>query len=382
MSRYPCLFLGVWAFVTVSLMAQQPTPSPGTSLAPYSRNIVPWRHFGPEPGDRPQPSNIAPLAEARPAASAAPDDSTQPATSANDPSSSTSALNPSTADQPAAPAPEISLASTVASLATDYGKREQERSAHRQELEAAAHNDPTLQALTEIQSTRLLLEGEQDRMQSSEQLAQSFTGLATRLQTHVYQVRTLLQTRKREAEQADAEIARVNSELPDLSLALRNLAMLPATRENDEFMKHLSDRLDHVEEILRNDRERSQQAHLQVNGLETDEQQLTEASRRARAKSVAFSQASQGAKLNQDLLANRLEFSVARKRAGDELANTSQALETSVTMRAAPTVQQAALGGVQPQTPDRISQQVETLRVCIRRTGDVTACRASGTEQP
>jgi len=105
------------------------------------------------------------------------------------------------------------------------------------------------------------------------------------------------------------------------------------------------------------------------------------ASGEARAKAGSFAQASQDAKVAEGLLADRLEFSVQRKRASDELSDTAKTLETSVSMHGHAPVPQTA-PGYPVQTPETASQPVDGLRDCIRRTGDVAACRAAGGGQP
>ena len=214
-------------------------------------------------------------------------------------------------------------------------------------------------------------------MNSSERLSQAFTALAAKVQSQAYQVRVWLKARRRTADQADAEIARVGAEIPDLNLALHNVAMLPASTENDEFLKQLDDWLRHREGILKTDQERSRQAHLQIKALEADEQELDRASQRARLKAVAFAQASQDAKLNQDLLANRLEFSTEHERAADELVNTRQLLQTPLGISGNAGIPEAALGGGLPEPTEKPVQQGDTLRECIRHTNDVAACRVA-----
>jgi hypothetical protein len=271
------------------------------------------------------------------------------------------------------------VAETVASLSDAYEKRQQEREARREELQAAGHDDPTVQAVADIENTKLLLEGEQDRMQSSDELSKSLSDLATKLDSDSANLRSLLSARRQTAAKAEAEMARMKADTQEMSLALKNLAMLPSSSENDEFMQHLSDRLNHLDETLRIDEKRSQQAQLQLRALEADQRQLDQASRQARARAVAFDTASRDAKVNQDLLVNRLEFSVARKRADEELSNVGSVLKSSLSLRSSSAIQEAALGDAQSRgavaKADRRS--VDDLRDCIRRTGDVSECRAS-----
>ena len=281
----------------------------------------------------------------------------------------------------ASAAPEINAASKVASLSEDYAKREHERDARRQELEAAVHNDPTVQAVADIENTRLLLEGEQDRMKSSGQLSQAFSDLAAKLQSDTERVKALLEARRKSAERAHAEIARIEAEAPELNLALKNLALLPAAGDSDNLMRSLSAELDQDDQTLKIDEQRSQEDRSEIRGLEADEQELVSASGEARAKAGSFAQASQDAKVAEGLLADRLEFSVQRKRASDELSDTAKTLETSVSMHGHAPVPQTAPGDP-VQTPETASQPVDGLRDCIRRTGDVAACRAAGGGQP
>lgn len=371
------LMLAALPIVALPLAAQSPAPAETAELTHHPRLIVPWRHFGPQPADSGQnPSNPPPVEiqqTSDPAPGARPDHPDQPAPS------SASADSPTDTSTLTSATPELTAASRVAALSTDYAKREEDRNARRQELEAAVHNDPTVQAVADIQTTRLLLEGEQDRMQSSGQLSQAFSDLATKLQSDTERVRALLEARRQSAQQADAEIARINAAAPDISLALKNLALLPAGGENDELMRSLAGKLDQDDQALKIDQQRSQEDRVEMKGLEADEQELVWASEQARAKAASFAQASQDAKVKEDLLADHLEFSVQRKRASDELSDSSKILETSVSTRGPSPAQQTALGD-QPQPT--ASEPIDSLRDCIRRTGDVAACRAAGGGQP
>lgn len=411
MNRHLLLLVAALSLVALPLEAQSSPPSETAEQTHHPRVIVPWRHFGPQPADSQLTSNIPQPPETQPARDQTPNftpdqssgglqnQSSTPGPGPDEASQPEPARTPATGDSPtdasasASATPELTAASRVAALSADYVKREQDRNARRQELEAAAHNDPTVQALADIQTTRLLLEGEQDRMQSSGQLSQAFSDLATKLQSDTERVKALLDTRRKSAEQADAEIARINAEAPDLNLALKNLALLPGGGESDELMRSLAGQLNQDDQTLKIDQQRGQEDRAEIKGLEADEQELIQASGQAKAKAASFAQASQDAKVNQDLLADRLEFSVQRKRASDELSDTTKTLETSVSMRGHPPVQQTAPQtgpGDQSQTsaqtttrtPDAASQPIDGLRDCIRRTGDVAACRVAGGGQP
>lgn len=451
MNRRLLLVSAAVALMALPLAAQSPPTSETAEPTHRPRVIVPWRHFGtPQPAEsqtaanipQPQPSGVQPTAS--PASSVAPasvtsdrsgatgDDQGSGTGPADDPSgrpsdqapdagnssvapSSSGGTSDSTADAStaASASPEETAASRVEELSADYAKREQNRGSRRQELEAAAHNDPTVQALADIQTTRLLLEGEQDRMQSSGQLSQAFSDLATKLQSDTERVRALLESRRQSAEQAAAEIGRIKAETPELNLALKNLALLPAGGDDDNLMRSVAARLNQDDETLRTDQQRSQEDLNEIKGLEIDQQELLRASEQAKAKAASFTQASDDAKVKQGLLADRLEFSVQRKRASDELSDTAKVLQTSVSTQGHTPAEQTqpgeqlsksatiAVPAATPssettsaqtpgettalpaaESPDTASQAVESLRDCIRRTGDVAACRAAGGGQP
>ena len=392
-----CVLLVV-AVTALPLRAQSPAPTETAEATHRPRVIVSWRHFGPQPGDSQPTSNIPQPTGTHPAVDQGPDlspdqstgngqnQSSPPNSSPAQPSDTSGATatgdsQGDTAWTAASAAPEINAASKVASLSEDYAKREHERDARRQELEAAVHNDPTVQAVADIENTRLLLEGEQDRMKSSGQLSQAFSDLAAKLQSDTERVKALLEARRKSAERAHAEIARIEAEAPELNLALKNLALLPAAGDSDDLMRSLSAELDQDDQTLKIDEQRSQEDRSEIRGLEADEQELVSASGEARAKAGSFAQASQDAKVAEGLLADRLEFSVQRKRASDELSDTAKTLETSVSMHGHAPVPQTAPGDP-VQTPETASQPVDGLRDCIRRTGDVAACRAAGGGQP
>ena len=442
--RLNLLVLAALAVMVLPLAAQSPPASATTEPTHRPRVIVPWRHFGPPPAESqtaaniPQPSptanpepSIAPAkatADRSPATGddqgsntrpAEPDErSGQPPDQAPDalsspvvPSSSGGTSDSATDASTAARAsPEQTAASRVEALSADYARREQDRDSRRQELEAAAHSDPTVQALADIQTTRLLLEGEQDRMQSSGQLSQAFSDLASKLQSDTEREKRLLDERRQSAEQATAEISRIKAEAPELNLALKNLALLPAGGDNDNLMRSIAARLDQEDEALRIDQQRSQEDLSEIKGLEIDQQELVRASGQARAKAASLARASEDAKVKQGLLADRLEFSVQRKRASDELSDTAKVLERSLSVQGRMPAEQAPPGEQSPQSVEGVAappaattsappppdtrattpagsadgnrQAIESLRDCIRRTGDVAACRAGGGGQP
>src|SRR5579875_791429 len=288
-----------------------------------------------------------------------------------------------TAPQPAnqrasaQPSPDASPGSEVAELTLGYEGREQTREARRKQLETAAAKNPALQALAQIQETRLLLEGEQDRMQSAQQLSQAFASLADELVRRARHVRDLAASRKQMALASEADLSELNRRTPQIDLALNNLAMLPASDEDNQMIRKLDAELSHDDAARKLDEERDLQARHEMQTLAADASQLDLAAAQARQKSASFAEAAQHAQANEDRLADRLEYSVARQRATSLLSAATKTLQNSVNLTGSMDINAAVLGSAAFTSSDT-GQTASSLRACIRKTGDVDACRSKG----
>lgn len=404
----------------------QDSSSPAASNnTPAQDVIVPWRHFGPQPSSGSNASQQRSLKAGSVPSSAAMTDSSadtvnpqtqapdanvqiteediskkhphppeplqlpaasEDATPIENSASGNSDIPSQTAPtggrvQPAggdaSPPTDNTPESQVASLTAGYEKREADRQARRHELEKAAAKDPATQALAQIQETRLLLEGEQDRMQSTRQLSQAFAALADEIGGRATQVRAMAENRKQMAEISDADLDRLNQRTPRLDLTLRNIAMLPPSDENNQLIRRLDAELAQDDQARKLDEARSLQARHEMQSLEADAVELDKEAAEARQKSASFTKAAQDAKLNEGRLADRLEFAVTRQRATDTLNSTSKAIEDSVALTGNNNaVTSAVMGANAVSVPT--SHSVDRLRDCIRKTGDVEACRAKG----
>ncbi|MGH9432635.1 MAG: hypothetical protein ACRD3T_13920, partial [Terriglobia bacterium] len=360
--------------LTVVAFGQDSTSPPPTDNVPAQDVIVPWRHFGPEPATSSEPNTPPPGTNASPQPQspsvqiteediskkhphppepvqlpAAAQDALPLANSVSGNSNLESQAGPQNGQRPSSgsapanngPQPaggnasspsDNSPESQVASLTESYEKREADREARRHQLEKAAAKDPATQALAQIQETRLLLEGEQDRMQSAQQLSQAFAALADELASRTTEVRGKVENRKQMADVAEAELDRLNDRTPQLELALRNIAMLPPSAENDQMIRRLDSELAQDDEARKLDDARSLQARHEMQLLQADADELDKEAAEARQKSASFAQSAQDAQLNEGRLADRLEFSVTRQRATDMLNSTSKAIESSVAL--------------------------------------------------
>jgi hypothetical protein len=265
-------------------------------------------------------------------------------------------------------------------LTAAYQQRETNRKARRAQLETAAANDPATRAVAQIETTRLLLEGEGDREITSQKLATAFAALGQELDARAQNVRDLAATRKQTALTAEAELVQLNRQIPQQELALRNMAMLPAGGQDDAMIRSLNAGLAQEENTRKLDEQQSREARVELNSLQAEANELQQAAADARRKSTHFADAARAAGVNENLLADRLEYSVARMRAADLLTTASKALDSSSALKGQADIGPLPSTAAVPVLTAPASDAVDQLRNCIRKTGNPDACRAKGGE--
>lgn len=316
----------------------------------------------PEPVQLPPGEQIAaPLSDSREPA--------PPAGTQTSPQSQTEASGAKNGAPAAQPTPEA----RIASLSTGYQNREQHRDARLKSLEAAG-SDPAV----ERQETKLALEAESDRMNTAQQLAEQFGILASKIDARADAINKLAADRKETALSAQAGISQINDLLPRRELALRNLAALPASSENDRLMNELQTEISHDETERKSRAGSVQEANEEIQALEAESARLSQAADQARQRSAAYAAIAENAQAAQDRLANRMEYELARERSEAVIAGVSKVINTSPRLPdlaisstpAAPAAPQSASGQPQPAPGN--------LRECLRKTGNVDACVAPG----
>ncbi|MGH9343168.1 MAG: hypothetical protein ACRD19_05340 [Terriglobia bacterium] len=270
----------------------------------------------------------------------------------------------------------------IAALTAGYEGRRQDREAKLKSLQASAANDPAAQSDLEMQETRLGLEGEQDRMQTGQELSKQFALLAGKLDQRAAQVGKMIEDRKQTALSAQAGLDQMNDLLPRRELALRNLAALPASGDNDQMIQDLKTELTQDEATQKIDQERGQEAGLETQALEAEAAQLSQAAAKARQRSSTYAAIAQNAQANQDRLADRMESDLARQRAAGMLASVSKVIDPAPALGGAETPAipvtppATAAAGTGTSTPAAAPQEAGNLRECLRKTGNVDACLA------
>lgn len=352
----------------------QPVPvlSDSQSQPLYEEDISKKHPHSPEPVKLPPADQIvAPLS-----------DSEEPAPPAETQNSSQSKTEASGAkpSQPGALGADNTPEIQIAALTAGYENRRQEREAKLKGLEVSAANGPSSQQNLELQETRLALEGEQDRMQTGQQLSKQFAILAGKIDARASEVNKIVEDRRQTALSAQAGVDQMKDLLPRRELALRNLAALPPSDDNNQMIEGLKTELSQDEATQKLDEERGQEAGREIQALESEAAELSQAAAKARQRSATYAAIAQNAQANQDRLADRMEYDLAQKRAAGMLAGVSKVIDPAPVLPgvASPAASPAApaSGGVSVGASPASHTEVESLRECLRKTGNVDACLA------
>jgi hypothetical protein len=353
--------------------AQQPDSTYRTVASRSPMVIVPWTHFG-QPESRRSPGNDPP--ELRPTASHPldPPPSDQPA-----------AVNQAAPPLNQAAPPQKSPLVDLSDLNSEYANRSSERNGRvarfQAATEATADADPDRRALAHIEMIRLQIEGEQDRMETSRKLSQAYSALASDLRAQGEKVNGLLQTRQKQLQQAQEQSAETAQRLPELKLALRNLAALPSGEETDDMLRQLDSELTKNEQTAHNNDEVRRQSQIDIQELTAAKTKLEQSAQAAERRVAELTRSADDAQSGESRLADQLEVALASEQADKVLADSQGSLRDAVAVA-------AGAKGSAPASPEpsqqfeKSGQRVGVLRDCIRTTGDVARCRAQEGSQP
>lgn len=365
----------------------QPTTAPAPSAQSqqiYEADISKKHPHPPEPVKLPPADQIAaPLSDS--------EEPAPPAEVQNSPQSQTEASGANSGQAPgpretastaasAAASPEVQ----IASLAAGYESRRQERETKLKSFQVAAPGDPAAQSALEIQQTKLELEGEQDRMQTGQQLSKQFALLAGELDARAGKITKMADDRKQTGLSAQAAIDQMKDLLPRRELALQNLATLPASSGNDQMIEDLRTEIAQEEATQKLNEVSAQEAGKEAGTLSAEAAEMSQEAAKARQRSATYAAIAQNAQANQDRLADRMEYDVARQRSAGMLAGVAKVIDRAPSLpgiaASSANPSAASTSGAQTGTPAGASANPPTdadnLRECLRKSGKVDACLA------
>lgn len=253
----------------------------------------------------------------------------------------------------------------------DFDQRHQQRSRVMNSYEQASSSDPSLARFADPRKVQVELNDELDREQTSEELAGDYSEQAHDVQVKSAALENFIARRRQSLEALNKKNDATHRQ--DLEVAMANLARQPMSPETLAEMREIDRRLSEAD---RNEKDLPQQ-------LSQTKEEATDAAEelaKLQALQVSYQKEAQAfnadalsARHNRMRLASRLEYYVVRSQAEDELDQGHKGLEAARHLSASPEVENLLNGSGAASKSDADMQQ---LRDCIQKSGDVQGCRA------
>ena len=253
---------------------------------------------------------------------------------------------------------------------TEYSQRHQQRERRMSSYDKVSVGDPGLERFADPRKVQVELSDELDRERTSEELSADYAEQAHDVQSKAQALEEFIAKRR----QTFDELGKHNgaSRRQDLEVALANLARQPLSPETLAAMREIDRRLSETD---RN--EKDLPAQLSQNQQETadaaEELAKLQALQQAYQKEAkAFTADALSARQNRLRLASKLEYFIVRAQAEDTLEQGRKALETVEHLSPSPEVESLLRG---PGAATKSQADLEQMRDCILKSGDVKACR-------
>ncbi|MGA2632341.1 MAG: hypothetical protein ABSG54_19265 [Terriglobia bacterium] len=253
---------------------------------------------------------------------------------------------------------------------TEYSQRHQRRESLMSSYDKVSVGDPGLVRFADPRKVQVELSDELDRERTSEELCADYAEQAHDVQSKAQALQEFIAKRRQTFDELNKRDGA--SRRQDLEVALANLARQPLSPETLAAMREIDRRLS---EIDRN--EKDLPAQLSQNQQETsdaaEELAKLQALQQAYEKEAkAFTADALSARQNRLRLVSKLEYFIVRAQVEDSLEQGRKALETVEHLSPSPEVENLLRG---PGSTTKSQADLEQMRDCIQKSGDVNACR-------
>jgi hypothetical protein len=254
---------------------------------------------------------------------------------------------------------------------TEYQQRHEQRERHMSSYDQATGGDPGLVRFADPRKVQVELSDELDRERTSEELAADYAEQAHDVQGKTQALQEFVAKRRLALDELSKHDGG-SSRRKDLEVALGNLARQPSSPETLGAMREIDRRLSETD---RN--EKDLPAQLSQNQQETADaaQELAKLQTLQQAyekEAKTFTADALSARQNRLRLANKLEYFVVRAQAEDTLEQGKKSLEAVEHLTPSSQVEDLLRG---PGATTKSDASMEQMRECIKKSGDVQACR-------
>lgn len=253
---------------------------------------------------------------------------------------------------------------------TEYGQRHQQRERRMSSYDKVAVGDPGLVRFADPRKVQVELSDELDRERTSEELGADYAEQAHDVQGKAQAMQEFIAKRRLTLDELNKPDG--SSRRQDLEVALANLARQPSSPETLAAMREIDRRLSETD---RNEKDRPaqlSQAQQETADAAQELAKLQALQQRYEKEAKAFTADALSARQNRLRLADKLEYFVVRAQAEDTLEQGQKSLETAEHLAPSSQVEDLLRG---PGDATKSDAYMEQMRECIKKSGDVRACR-------
>jgi chromosome segregation ATPase len=251
----------------------------------------------------------------------------------------------------------------------EYNQRREQRELEMASYNKASGNDPGLERFAVPRKVQVELKDELDREQTSEQLANDYAEQVREVLGKQQAVQDFIAKRRKTLDDLSKQNVGVNRQ--DLEVALANLAHQPDSPETEAQMREIDRRLSEAERLEKDLPARRTRAQEEAAGAAEALAKLEALEQSYEKESRAFAADVLSARQNRLGLADRLEYYVVRAQAEDVLEQGRKATQSVQHLAASPEVDKTLNSSA---SSPRSDTDLEQLRRCIQKSGDVKAC--------
>ena len=259
---------------------------------------------------------------------------------------------------------------------TEYQQRHEQREQRMSSYDKASGGDPGLVRFADPRKVQVELSDELDRERTSEELSADYAEQAHDIQGKAQALQEFIAKRQQTLDELNKHEGA--SRRQDLEVALANLARQPSSPETLAAMREIDRRLSETErsekdlpsQLSQNQQETADAAE-ELAKLQTLQQAYEKEAKTFMADALS-------ARQNRLRLANKLEYFVVRAQAEDVLEQGKKSLETVEHLTPSSQVEDLLR---EPGSTAKSDAYMEQMRECIKKSGDVRACRQAAHQE-
>jgi hypothetical protein len=252
----------------------------------------------------------------------------------------------------------------------EYGQRHQQRELRMSSYDKASGGDPGFERFADPRKVQVELSDELDRERTSEELGADYAEQAHDIQSKALALQEFIS--KRQQTLGELNKQGVATRRQDLEVALTNLARQPSSPETLAAIREIDRRLSETDRLERDLPAQLSQNQQEITDAAEEFAKLQALQQAYEKEAKTFTADALSARENRLRLANKLEYFVVRAQAEDTLEQDKKALETVEHLAPSSQVEDLLRA---PGSTTKSDANLEHMRECIQKSGDVRACR-------